>query len=197
MNAERLTHVPLHPPRSFEHSPGEHAYYDEWVVLMNQPRDPDTLEGDDDDRTGNLGLVLWQFPAVITDRHSRIAAGFARWLGTNVGSSIVREPARHGARRHTHHAEWCEQNKRARGVNGGWRSSDFLTSDDWSKPQICLDALDLEVLDLMAAWLDTPAGHGFIKRAEARLEAYRKGLRPQQFVITKDFQVIELAAVLA
>lgn len=196
MSDEPLSHAPLHPPRSFEHNLGEHAYSDEWSLLMLTPLEEHQIEDDDDYRTGNLGIILTYLPVDITDRHSRIAAGFIRWLGTNCGRAISVEPRRRdGDRRHA--KAWHVENRRIRGMNSGWRISDYLTSDDWDKPRLCRDAMELEVFDLIAAWLDSSGGQSFLQRAEARLRAYQGGLRNGQFIITAEYQVVASARVCA
>lgn len=189
-----LSHIPLHAPRDFRTSQAEHAYHDEWQALMAAPVPEALIEDEDGERTGNLGVVLNGFPFPITDRYSQVAASFARWMGTNVGQAMSTLPRRkNGLDRYR--LAWGEQNRRLSYVNGGYRISDHLTSSDWSKPQVCRDAGELEVFEFIAVWLDTDGGQAFISRAEARLQAYQGGLLDGQFVITKDFKVIELAEV--
>lgn len=165
---EVLTHRPAHALRSREHNPGEHAYNDEWQKLVAAPVDDDADE--EEARTGQLGRILCGFPVRLTDRHSRLAAAFAVWLGTNCGGSLV-YTAKRGDQ--TFFQAWSNDNLRRGFVNGGFRASDFLTSEDWSKPSVCRDALEVEVFDFIAAWLDTADGKAFLRRAEARFLAYR------------------------
>lgn len=189
-----LSHIPLQAPRDFRTNQAENAYHDEWQALMAAPVPEELIQDEDGHRTGNLGVVLSGFPFPITDRHSQVAASFARWMGTNVGQSMSTLPRRKNGR-DRYRLAWGEQNRRLSYVNGGYRTSDHLTSSDWAKPHVCRDAEELEVFECIAAWLDTDGGQSFISRAEARLVAYKDGLPNGKFVITKDFKVIELAEV--
>jgi hypothetical protein len=122
-------------------------------------------------------------PVLLTDRHSRIAATFITWLGTNVGGSIIwhlrakdstaKEPIFYDR---SVLRKWHEQNHRHSFCNRGFRSSDYLTSADWEKPTVCRDALEIEVFEHLANWLGSADGRQFVAAAEARAVAYRKGL---------------------
>lgn len=178
---ETLSHAPIHPPRSRQHFPAEHAYHDEWQILVTTPLRC-FREDEETRRTGKLGEILANLPVVITDRHSRIAAAFITWLGTNIGCCIIRQ-----ARLDTqngggaaHFLRWCIANRRYYGVNDGFRTIDYLTSEDWNRPQVCTNATEVEVVDMVAAWLDTAEGLAFVQRAEGRVLIYQKGLTPAE-----------------
>ena len=175
-----LSHAPTRPPRNRKHHPAEHAYLTEWrkIVLAEPSSNPLYME-DEDLRTGRLGEILCNLPARLTDRHSRIAANFIVWLGTNCGKSILRADApymRSKGIADTCFAAWSRDNQRRSFVNGGYRISDYLTSPDWQNPEICTDAIEVELFDFLAQWLDTGEGQAFIGRAEALTIVYQKGL---------------------
>jgi hypothetical protein len=178
---EILTHVPIHGPRCRQTFPAEHAYHDEWQILVTTPLQ--NFSGDDEDaRTGMLGQILVDFPVVITDRHSRIAAAFITWLGTNVGATIIRQARldRKVGGGAAHFLRWCIANRRYMFANDGFRTIDYLTSEDWNSPKVCTNATEVEVADLVAAWLDSRDGLAFVQRAEGRVLIYEKGLTPAE-----------------
>ena len=170
---EVLTHVPIHGPRNRQTFPAEQAYHDEWQILVTTPMR--NLSGDDDEaRTGMLGQILGDFPVVITDRHSRIAASFITWLGTNVGGAIIRQAQldlKNGGGA-AHFLRWSIANRRYSFANDGFRAIDYLTTEDWNRPKVCTNATEVEVADLVAAWLDSREGLAFVQRAEGRVLIY-------------------------
>lgn len=180
---EVLSHEPSIPTRSREHHPAEHAYRDQWHLLVRAQCDDHWELDDEEQLAGPLGHILHDMPVLLTDRHSRIAATFITWLGTNVGGSIIWHLRVRGstAKEPLFYdrcvlKKWHEQNHRHSFCNQGFRSSDYLTSADWEKPTVCRDALEIEVFDHLANWLGSADGRQFVAAAEARAVAYRVGL---------------------
>ena len=172
-----LTHIPIRRARDKKVHPAEHAYLDVWQEMVVPPLadSSDEIECHE----GRLGQILPNIRARLTDRHSRVAASFIMWLGTNCGKSIIRTDLPFYRPRFEHDtcfAAWARDNLRKSYVNGGFRVSDFLTSDDPSKPTVCSDAVEVEIMDHLAAWLDSGEGQQFIARAEARALEYRHNL---------------------
>ncbi len=179
---EVLSHEPSIPTRAREQHPAEHAYRDQWHLLVRAQCDDHWELDDDEQLAGPLVRILHDMPVQLTDRHSRIAATFITWLGTNVGGSIIWELRVKGATDkdpifdRSVLRKWHEQNHRYSFCNRGFRSSDYLTSADWEKPTVCRDALEIEVFDHLANWLGSAGGRQFVAAAEARAVAYAKGL---------------------
>lgn len=179
---EPLSHIPLHPPRSREEFPAEHAYLDTWHELVRGSIDTDGCD-DDEALAGAIGHILHDMPVSLTDRHSRLAANFMKWLGTNVGGSLIHD-AKLGGKMpgFGDHVlvKWLKHNHRRSFMGRGWRPSDRLTSPDWSNPVLCVDAVEVELFDHLALWLGSLEGLNFIIDAEAKLVVYQHKLRPEE-----------------
>lgn len=179
-NYPTLSHEPIHAARGTPQTdPGEHAYLEEWHALVRTPIPFDECEDEADEALGPLNRILIAIPGPLGDQESRWAAEFVKWLGTNVGMSVgVGRGSRHNERvRDEVLMRWAECNARRTWVNQGYRVSDYLTSPEWNRPELCREAMALEVFEQLALWLGSTEGQEFIQRAEARFSDYAMARR--------------------
>ena len=118
--------------------------------------------------------LLMDLPGEPTQRDATVATSFMCWLGTNIGNAFLVGCERHAKtdsdRCRVHAGVWAWENRRRRGINAGRRLSDAILGD-------CVSARDLEVLEVMAAWLGTKDGLTLVAQAQEEINAVHCHLR--------------------
>lgn len=168
-------HQPLMPSRvGFV---GEHVFLRAWHRLL--ARNP----GWEDE-------IFYDLPLRWNSRASRVAASFAKMLGTNWGLNFLHQCRRLAAARDrsgycpmsprdAYLAAWAIENRRVRGMNSGLRSVEAMLAEQplygrrglsehallWERvPVVGQD--DLDVIECMVTWLSTVEGDAWARKAE-------------------------------
>lgn len=196
MNAPEpfIDHSPLRLPRKDWW--GEEAFHAAWQELVSQPM---VTPWDGGRNQSPLAEVLGAID--VNQRRATVAATFAVWLGCSAGRQIlwrgdeIRLATNHEMIKYPTLVAWTQENVRYCHVNSGMRMADgvfALSSDrgpDWlgrgndiiRQPRYTAD--DLEVIERMCMWLDTPKGRrwaGYAARdASDRQRAAQKAERDQ------------------
>lgn len=167
-----LEHVPLYPPRA-SHL-GELVYAAVWQATM-APR-PGCSEDE-----APISRVLVDFGGKPRQRHATVLATVATWLGTAVGSALLKHAERlrtlgYELEHSRYQVAWMAENSRRTGVNHGYRTIEFLLAprdivdpSPFGKgltqvPDLSSD--DHEVIEHFMRWLASGEGQQFLRRCE-------------------------------
>lgn len=173
-----LQHEPIHPPR--EDVVGEMVFTRRWRELMaRSPR-----YGSSDSEEPMLESVL-RYLGEPDQRDATVAASFVGWLGSPIGGGVIDHarrlpPGSPGFSPGPHAVSWLHENRRMPHVNCGYRSIELILSPvDVPRGRLGLPAYapeirprDLEVVEAVAAWLDTEEGGTFLGECLAEIGAY-------------------------
>ena len=180
-----LRHEPKNPPR--EDVIGEMVFARHWRELMARHPRHSSLDG----QYPMLEAVL-NYLGEPDHRDATVAASFAVWLGSPIGSALL-DHARHlpagsqGFSPGPHAVAWLHENRRIPHVNGGYRTIELiLCPSAMPHGYLGLPATvpkvhqrDLEVMEAVAAWLDTEEGAVFLRGCQTEIEAHHHQLRRQ------------------
>ena len=113
-----------------------------------------------------LGEIMMYTPVEVTQRTASICAEFCRYLGTNGGRGylqVLDEQLKiQRSRPQAAITAWAIENQRCYGTNGGARTIEFMLSPVWGETATNLSFDDIETVDVMANWLGTEEGRGFV-----------------------------------
>lgn len=181
-----LPNEPLMPPR--RGFPAEHIFLQAWQHLLRaQPEVVDEIFSD--------------LPRTWDTRAARVAASFAKMLGTNWGSNLLFQcrsmaalngfkPSLSGivgSQRDAYIAAWAIENQRHASVNSGLRAIEgMLAQQDLYGPHPLtrgqevkwervprLDLGDLDVIECVVSWLASTEGDSWVREAETRAAGAR------------------------
>lgn len=183
--ADKVEHRPL----TVRNQLPEMVFASEWMKIASVVVDDSDYgyDLDSEDPAMTVGQVI----AAGHNRHMHIgqaeatlAATFIVWLGTSVGrcflerGKMLEDHFRKGVSAGLGGeggagflAAWALHNARSIGLNGGWRTCEFMAGDWKVRGQKEVTAVQLELLDNMARWLGSKHGVRFIERCEAKVFA--------------------------
>lgn len=178
----RLVHDSIRPPRP--DMIGEVVFSRRWKELMASPPE----FGSPDEK---LDSVLRDLVTPATQRDATVAATFVQWLGTNVGSCVLREAERiaswsedAGWRQHAYLFAWTKENFRTPAKSRGLRPIEFLLTPPgdcneagWPRRLPDVTLRDLEVIDHVALWLGSEEGQAFLSACRQEIAAYEEKRR--------------------
>lgn len=181
LDSQWLLHRPITGPRAGHI--GENVFCEKWLELMQS--EVEFREVDEPEHLTKLNRILRNADfAACTDRACAIAASWATYLGCNVGASVLSlgESLRQAGFVHDCYLlAWASHNRRAYGVNNGFRAIEFFLApaDHYGRsytggvelkriPDLCV--LDYEIIEHLWSWLGSDDGGAWLAGCQREIE---------------------------